>query len=287
MTRLGAGAGGAPRHLHGPVRPGRPGADGHRRPEPQPAVGLAAGRGPRRCSRRSLRSATSPKGVYCARTVAPAGRAARRGDADLRKPWSTCSDGPAQAGRGGGSPDGLAGPSPKRLNTPVLRARPQLTGPSPPRASLQGPTTTLETAMRSLIPSCRWRPLRLVPWPAAPSTTNGRQSNEFFVTSVNPGRGADFGGTGRRRPALPVARRRRGAGHRTWRAYLSTTARARARHDARDRIGRATGHNVQGRTHRRQPDELHGVNQLNKADRADREGRACAGSGDRATCTTS
>jgi nicotinate-nucleotide pyrophosphorylase (carboxylating) len=71
------------RHLHGPVGPGRPGAHGHRRPEPQPAGGPAAGPGPHPAAGGGLARATWPK-ACCARARWSSAPPAGRRDADRR-----------------------------------------------------------------------------------------------------------------------------------------------------------------------------------------------------------
>ena len=80
----------------------------------------------------------------------------------------------------------------------------------------------------------------------------------FFVTSTNPGRGADLGGlqgADRHCQALAAAA---GAGNRTWRAYLSTNANngGKVVH-ARDRIGRGPWYNARGERIAGDIDELH------------------------------
>jgi hypothetical protein len=64
----------------------------------------------------------------------------------------------------------------------------------------------------------------LLGWGAAAQ----QASMTFFVTSAGPGKGADFGGLeGADRHCRQLAQAV-GAGNRTWRAYLSATASARA-----------------------------------------------------------
>jgi hypothetical protein len=103
----------------------------------------------------------------------------------------------------------------------------------------------------------------------------------FFITSTNPGKGADFGGLAgadRHCQALAAAV---GAGHRTWRAYLSTTATGSAPAvDARDRIGKGPWHNVKGERIAANVDELHGANQLNKQTGLTEKGESLRGSGE-------
>jgi hypothetical protein len=100
----------------------------------------------------------------------------------------------------------------------------------------------------------------------------------FFVTSANPGKGADFGGlegADRHCEALATAA---GAANKTWRAYLSTTGSSPVH--ARDRIGRGPWVNAKGQTIAASVDELHGTNQLTKATALTEKGETVAGSGD-------
>jgi hypothetical protein len=70
----------------------------------------------------------------------------------------------------------------------------------------------------------------------------------FFITSVGSGQGANLGGLeGADRHCQQLAQAA-GAGHRTWRAYLSTQAsNGQAGVDARDRIGRGPWQNAKAR----------------------------------------
>ena len=83
----------------------------------------------------------------------------------------------------------------------------------------------------------------------------------FFVTSANPGKGADFGGLAgadRHCQALAGAT---GAGDKTWRAYLSATAAGGAPAvNARDRIGRGPWVNAKGELIAANVDDLHSEN---------------------------
>ena len=80
----------------------------------------------------------------------------------------------------------------------------------------------------------------------------------FFITSAGPGNGADLGGlAGADRHCQKLAEAP-GAGNRTWRAYLSTTATSEAPAvDARDRIGSGPWRNVEGVLVATNVDELH------------------------------
>ncbi|MBI3045111.1 MAG: hypothetical protein HYY78_20040 [Betaproteobacteria bacterium] len=89
----------------------------------------------------------------------------------------------------------------------------------------------------------------------------------FFISSAGSGKGADFGGlAGADRHCQSLAAAA-GAGKRTWRAYLSTTASgSRAAVNARNRIGKGPWHNAKGRLIARDVNELHeGVNNINRS----------------------
>jgi hypothetical protein len=103
----------------------------------------------------------------------------------------------------------------------------------------------------------------------------------FFISSTNPGKGADFGGiegADRHCQALATAV---GAGNRTWRAYLSTTATGmgNAIH-ARDRIGRGPWLNARGEVIAGSVAELHGNNKLSKQTALNERGDPVNGRGD-------
>jgi hypothetical protein len=89
----------------------------------------------------------------------------------------------------------------------------------------------------------------------------------FFISSAGSGKGADLGGlAGADRHCQSLAQAA-GAGKRTWRAYLSTTAAGGGKgENARDRIGKGPWHNAEGRLVARTVEELHeGVNSINRA----------------------
>jgi len=85
---------------------------------------------------------------------------------------------------------------------------------------------------------------------------------EFFVTSANPGKGADFGGLAGADRYCQALASAVGAGDKTWRAYLSTSGAGAV--NARDRIGRGPWRNVKGEVIARDVEQLHGTNNLNK-----------------------
>ena len=88
---------------------------------------------------------------------------------------------------------------------------------------------------------------------AAPDTTLS-----FFLTSVGPGDGANLGGLDGADQHCQALAEAVGAGDRTWRAYLSTSASgdAEAVH-ARDRIGAGPWYNALGVLVARDVDHLH------------------------------
>ncbi len=101
----------------------------------------------------------------------------------------------------------------------------------------------------------------------------------FFITSAGPGKGADLGGlAGADRHCQSLADAA-GAGKRTWRAYLSTTASGNSPAvNARDRIGKGPWHNAQGRLIARDVKELHeGVNNINRMTALTEKGTAVNG----------
>jgi hypothetical protein len=110
---------------------------------------------------------------------------------------------------------------------------------------------------------------------------SGPREMTFFVTSANPGKGGDLGGLeGADRHCQSLAQAA-GAGHRTWRAYLSTQASALAGTDyvnARDRIGTGPWQNAKGEVIARSVDDLHSPNsRLNKQTALDEKGQMVNG----------
>jgi len=100
----------------------------------------------------------------------------------------------------------------------------------------------------------------------------------FFVTSQNPGRGADFGGLAGADAHCQALAGAAGYGSRTWRAYLSTTGANPV--NARDRIGKGPWTNVKGVQIASSVDELHGTNQLAKETALTEKGQSVMGRGD-------
>ncbi|WP_119155276.1 hypothetical protein [Caldimonas tepidiphila] len=102
----------------------------------------------------------------------------------------------------------------------------------------------------------------------------------FFVTSQGGPRGADFGGlegADRHCQSLAAAA---GAGHRSWRAYLSASPRAGGAVHARDRIGKGPWRNARGEVIAQDVDELHGNNRIDKQTALTERGEPVKGRGD-------
>lgn len=103
----------------------------------------------------------------------------------------------------------------------------------------------------------------------------------FFVTSSNPGNGANFGGlqgADRHCQALATAA---GAGSRTWRAYLSQQpVPGQPGINARDRIGKGPWMNAKGVVIANDVAQLHGNNNLSKATALTETGGTIKGRGD-------
>ncbi len=97
----------------------------------------------------------------------------------------------------------------------------------------------------------------------------------FFITSRNPGAGADLGGLDGADALCQSLAEDVGAGDGTWRAYLSTTT-----IHARDRIGSGPWVNAAGVQVAANLDQLHGDNFLTKATQLTERGDTLNGRGD-------
>jgi len=108
----------------------------------------------------------------------------------------------------------------------------------------------------------------------------GSNGMSFFVTSSNPGKGADFGGVEGADKFCQQLAQAAGAGNRTWHAYLSTQAPALdspAAVNARDRIGKGPWYNAKGVLIARNVAELHSDgNHINKDTALDETGKQAA-----------
>ena len=101
----------------------------------------------------------------------------------------------------------------------------------------------------------------------------------FFVTSSNPGRGADFGGLEGADAHCQALAAAAGAGGRTWHAYLSSNAQGGAI-NARDRIGHGPWRNAKGIVIASDVEQLHGANSLDKQTALTEKGEVVNGRGD-------
>lgn len=104
----------------------------------------------------------------------------------------------------------------------------------------------------------------------------------FFITSAGPGQGADLGGLAGADAHCQALAKAAGAGGRTWRAYLSTTAAERQPAvNARDRIGAGPWHNAKGVQVAASVADLHSDNnRLSKEHSLDEKGAVVNGRGD-------
>ena len=103
----------------------------------------------------------------------------------------------------------------------------------------------------------------------------------FFVTSVNPGKGADLGGLAGADAHCQALATAVGAGKRTWRAYLATTRNGQPDVNARDRIGKGPWQNVKGDVIAVSVDDLHSANnKINKQTALTEKGTVVNGRGD-------
>ena len=118
----------------------------------------------------------------------------------------------------------------------------------------------------------------------ASCTTDSTQSSSanpmtFFVTSVGTGKGADLGGVSGADRHCQALAQAAGAGNRTWRAYVSTSAAAGAPAvNARDRIGQGPWRNAKGVVIARDVNELHSNNNINQQTALTEKGEIVPGS---------
>ena len=115
------------------------------------------------------------------------------------------------------------------------------------------------------------------PMSGAPQNTMG-----FFVTSANPGQGADLGGLAGADAYCQKLASSVNAGSKNWRAYLSAApAGSTPAVHARDRIGRGPWQNARGVVVATSVDNLHSeANQLTKANALTEKGEVISGRGD-------
>lgn len=104
----------------------------------------------------------------------------------------------------------------------------------------------------------------------------------FFVTSKNPGQGANFGGLSGADNYCKSLAQNVGRGDLNWKAYLSTQAnRTTLAINAKDRIGKGPWHNAKGALIAKDLTELHQTGgMLNKQTALDENGNLVSGRGD-------
>ena len=112
----------------------------------------------------------------------------------------------------------------------------------------------------------------------------GAQGNKmsFFITSSNPGKGADLGGLAGADAHCQALAKAAGAGDRQWRAYLSTTAAdGKPAVHAKDRIGTGPWFNAKGVQVAANVADLHSENnKLSKENSITEKGDGVNGRGD-------
>jgi hypothetical protein len=111
------------------------------------------------------------------------------------------------------------------------------------------------------------------------------ESMSFFLTSAGPGKGGDLGGLKGADQHCQTLAESAGAGHRSWRAYLSTQAsgfKDQSAVAARDRIGTGPWFNARGVMIANDVDELHfDSNNLTRETALDEKGRLVNGRTDK------
>ncbi len=106
-------------------------------------------------------------------------------------------------------------------------------------------------------------------------------SMSFFITSANPGKGADLGGLAGADAYCKQLATAAGQGNKNWRAYLSTAAAGnQAAVNARDRIGKGPWYNSKNMQIAANLDELHKGNKLTKETNITEKGGIVNGNGD-------
>lgn len=167
-----------------------------------------------------------------------------------------------------GTPPSSPAPAPQSMPAPAAKKTPP-------------PLGTAAPAPAPVVPA----PATPAPGPAAASapaaTAAAGVRPGFFITSRNPGQGADFGGlegADRHCQALATAA---GYGSRTWHAYLSASDTGRQPGvNARDRIGEGPWYNVKGERIALDVEQLHEHNNLTKLTALNERGETISGRGD-------
>jgi hypothetical protein len=116
----------------------------------------------------------------------------------------------------------------------------------------------------------------------SPMSSSSQSPMSFFVTSANPGKGADLGGLAGADAYCQTLAASADAGGKNWRAYLSAPASGAAPAvNARDRIGSGPWQNARGEVVATSVDNLHGPdNKLTKQSALTEKGEVISGRGD-------
>jgi hypothetical protein len=114
------------------------------------------------------------------------------------------------------------------------------------------------------------------------SSQEQKSAMTFFITSVGSGKGADLGGLAGADRHCQALAEAVGAGNRTWRAYLSTSAAdGKPAVHARDRIGKGPWQNAKGVVIAKNVDELHSKNNIDKETALSEKGERINARGDK------
>jgi len=112
----------------------------------------------------------------------------------------------------------------------------------------------------------------------SPAQSQESKSLSFFVTSVGIGDGGNLGGLAGADNHCRILAEKVGAGHRVWRAYLSTQGPDAV--NARDRIGNGPWYNANGALIGENVDHLHShLTMMSMRDALTEEGRLVPGGG--------
>jgi hypothetical protein len=115
----------------------------------------------------------------------------------------------------------------------------------------------------------------------AMTSTTPKNPMSFFLTSVNPGKGADLGGLDGADKYCETLAASVGASGQAWKAYLSAAAMGSSNAvNARDRIGSGPWKNAKGVVIASNVAELHANNNLNKQTALTEKGEMISGRGD-------
>ena len=116
---------------------------------------------------------------------------------------------------------------------------------------------------------------------ACAGMSGGKTSTNFFVTSTNPGNGADLGGLAGADKHCQALATAAGLNGRTWHAYLAQQqTQTVPAVNARDRIGKGPWTNAKGVVIATDIDQLHTANNLTKATALTERGDVVNGRGD-------